>query len=170
MRFFLSSAQYITSQANTTKIKVHLKNGIAEILENHQDLMGLVENNLVEIESNFENKIEKFVFIVQEAVFLVSTKGIDSKNKGMSVYVYAKNAYELNSSLPVEEISKLYEQKKLLLETQVQKLLIENAKETKETKDGKLSKEAQKLSSEILVLKSDIEFFKQTLLFAKKIK
>jgi hypothetical protein len=170
MRFFLSSAQYITSQANTTKIKVHLKNGIAEILENHQDLMGLVENNLVEIESNFENKIEKFVFIVQEAVFLVSTKGIDSKNKGMSVYVYAKNAYELNSSLPFEEISKLYEQKKLLLETQVQKLLIENAKETKETKDGKLSKEAQKLSSEILVLKSDIEFFKQTLLFAKKIK
>jgi hypothetical protein len=170
MRFFLSSAQYITSQANTTKIKVHLKNGIAEILENHQDLMGLVENNLVEIESNFENKIEKFVFIVQEAVFLVSTKGIDSKNKGMSVYVYAKNAYELNSSLPFEEISKIYEQKKLLLETQVQKLLIENAKETKETKDGKLSKEAQKLSSEILVLKSDIEFFKQTLLFAKKIK
>jgi hypothetical protein len=171
MFFFLSSAQYITSQANTTKVKVHLRNGVAEILNNHQDLLGLVENNLVEIESNFENKVEKFSFIVQDAVFLVSNKGLDIDKKEMSVYVYAKNAYELNSSLPVNDISKTYEKKKGNLEVLEQKLLIEQAKQKdlKET-ERKKTKEEIKLSSDILVLKSDVAFLKQTLLVSQQLK
>jgi len=171
MFFFLSSAQYITNQENTTKIKVHLRNGVAEILNNHQDLLGLVENNLVEIESNFENKVEKFSFIVQDAVFLVSNKGLDPKQKGMAVYVYAKNAYELNSSLPVNDISKMYEKKKETLDILEQKLLVEKAKQ-KDIKENerKKTKEEIKLSSDILVLKSDVAFLKQTLTFAKQLK
>jgi hypothetical protein len=157
MFFFLSSTEYINRQSHTTKIKVHLKNGIAEILENHQDLMGLVQNNLIEIENNFENKVEKFVFIVQDAVFIVSNKGLDPKQKGMAVYVYAKNAYELNSSLPIEEISKIYEQKKAIVERETEKL---------SNTEGK----PKVLSSEISLLKEDVEFLKKTIFFAKQLK
>jgi hypothetical protein len=157
MFFFLSSTDYINRQSYTTKIKVHLKNGIAEILENHQDLMGLVQNNLIEIENNFENKVEKFVFIVQDAVFIVSNKGLDPKQKGMAVYVYAKNAYEINSSLPIEELSKIYEQKKAIVERETEEMV---------NTEGK----TKILSSEISLLKDDVEFLKKTIFFAKQLK
>ena len=73
MFFFLSTPEYTTTQFNTTKVRVHLRNGIAEVFDKHQDLMGKVENNRIEIETNFENKLEKFSFILQDAVFVVST-------------------------------------------------------------------------------------------------
>ena len=62
MLFFLATSEYNNIQSNTTKVKVHLTNGIAEILDQHQDLMGLIENNILEIETNFESKLEKFLF------------------------------------------------------------------------------------------------------------
>ena len=79
MLFLLNTPEYTNVQSNTTKVKVHLKNGVAEILDQHQDLMGRVENNIVEIETNFENKTEKNLFVLQDAVFIVSTKGLDKK-------------------------------------------------------------------------------------------
>jgi F0F1-type ATP synthase epsilon subunit len=100
MLFLLNTPEYTNVQSNTTKVKVHLKNGVAEILDQHQDLMGRVENNIVEIETNFENKTEKNLFVLQDAVFIVSTKGLDKKlEKKTSVYVYAKNVKEINSRL-----------------------------------------------------------------------
>ena len=79
MLFLLATPEYNNVQSNATKVKVHLRTGIAEILDNHQDLMGKVENNIVEIETNFENKAEKFVFVLQDAVFIVSNKGLDAE-------------------------------------------------------------------------------------------
>jgi hypothetical protein len=37
-------------------------------------------------------KIEKILFVLQDAVFIVSNKGLDAtaENKGTGVYVYAK--------------------------------------------------------------------------------
>jgi hypothetical protein len=63
----------------------------AEIFDQHQDLMGKVDNNLIEIETNFE-KDRKILFVLQDAVFIVSNKGLDAtaENKGTGVYVYAK--------------------------------------------------------------------------------
>jgi hypothetical protein len=54
--------------------------------------MGKVDNNLIEIETNFENRLEKILFVLQDAVFIVSNKGLDAtaENKGTGVYVYAK--------------------------------------------------------------------------------
>jgi hypothetical protein len=49
MLFLLNTPEYTNVQSNTTKVKVHLKNGVAEILDQHQDLMGRVENNIVEL-------------------------------------------------------------------------------------------------------------------------
>jgi F0F1-type ATP synthase epsilon subunit len=124
MLFLLATPEYNNSQSNTTKVKVHLRSGVAEILENHQDLMGKVENNIVEIESNFENKIEKSLFVLQDAVFVVSNQGLDktANNKETGVYIYAKRAKEINSTLSVEEITKQFESKNQQLETERQKV------------------------------------------------
>jgi hypothetical protein len=89
MLFLLATPEYNNIQSNTTKVKVHLRNGVAEILEQHQDLMGKVENNLLEIETNFENRLEKLLFVLQDAVFIVSNKGLDAdKNTISQVIVY----------------------------------------------------------------------------------
>jgi hypothetical protein len=66
MLFLLATPEYSNLQSNTTKVKVHLRSGVAEIFEQHQDLMGKVENNIIEIETNFENKFEKSLFILRQ--------------------------------------------------------------------------------------------------------
>jgi len=114
MLFLLATPEYNNTQSNTTKVKVHLRSGVAEILEQHQDLMGKVENNIIEIETNNDNKTDKILFVLQDAVFVVSNQGLDStaENKGTGVYVYAKRVKEINSSISIDDISKEMEQKK----------------------------------------------------------
>jgi hypothetical protein len=158
MLFLLNTPEYTNVQSNTTKVKVHLKNGVAEILDLHQDLMGRVENNIVEIETNFENKIEKNLFVLQDAVFIVSTKGLDKKlDKKTSVYVYAKNVKEINSRLAIDEITKQYEKKASLLETESLKLSPQN--------DEKLE---NSIKSKVFMLNQDAEFLKKVLTLAKQ--
>ena len=158
MLFLLNTPEYTNVQSNTTKVKVHLKNGIAEILDQHQDLMGRVENNIVEIETNFENKIETNFFVVQDAVFIVSTKGLDKKlDKKTSVYVYAKNVKEINSRLAIDEITKQYEKKVELLEKETVKL--------NQKVDEKLE---MSIKSKIFMLNQDAEFLKKVLNLAKQ--
>ena len=158
MLFLLATSEYNNVQLNTTKVRVHLRNGVAEIFNQHQDLMGKVENNLVEIETNFENKIEKFSFILQDAVFIVSNQGLEGTldYKGTGVYVYAKKVREVTSNLSIDEISNQYEQKKGELDTQLEKL--------SETQDNKA------LNSKILLLKEDVEFLRRSLAIIKDIK
>ena len=158
MLFLLATSEYNNVQLNTTKVRVHLRNGVAEIFNQHQDLMGKVENNLVEIETNFENKIERFSFILQDAVFIVSNQGLEGTldYKGTGVYVYAKKVREVTSNLSIDEISKQYEQKKIELETELEKL--------NDTPDNKA------LNSKILLLKEDVEFLRRSLTIIKGIK
>lgn len=158
MLFLLNTPEYTNVQSNTTKVKVHLKNGVAEILDLHQDLMGRVDNNIIEIETNFENKTEKNLFVLQDAVFIVSTKGLDKKlDKKTSVYIYAKNAKEINSRLAIDEITKQYEKKASLLETESLKLSPQN--------DEKLE---NSIKSKIFMLNQDTEFLKKVLTLAKQ--
>ena len=157
MLFLLATSEYNNVQLNTTKVRVHLRNGVAEIFNQHQDLMGKVENNLVEIETNFENKIERFSFILQDAVFIVSNQGLEGTldYKGTGVYVYAKKVREVTSNLSIDEISKQYEQRKAELDIQMEIL--------SETKDNKA------LNSKILLLKEDVEFLRRSLTIIKDI-
>lgn len=158
MLFLLNTPEYTNVQSNTTKVKVHLKNGVAEILDQHQDLMGRVENNIVEIETNFENKTEKNLFVLQDAVFIVSTKGLDKKlDKKTSVYVYAKNVKEINSRLAIDEITKQYEKKLSLLETETLKLSSQNNEKLENS-----------IKSKIFMLNEDTEFLKKVLTLAKQ--
>jgi len=159
MLFLLATPEYNKVQINTTKVKVHLRTGIAEIFDQHQDLMGKVENNIVEIETNFENKLEKFLFILQDAVFVVSTKGLDEEYKGTGIYIYAKSAREINSSFSIEDLAKQYEQKKDQLEKQL------------EVVAGQMTtSQANILNSKILLLKDDVEFLRKALVIVKGLK
>jgi phosphorylcholine metabolism protein LicD len=158
MLFFLATPEYNNIQSNTTKVKVHLRNGVAEILDQHQDLMGKVENNLLEIETNFENKLEKLIFVLQDAVFIVSNKGlqtnIESQNTG--VYVYAKRVREINSATSIDEIVKQYDQKNSTLETEIAKLDTET--------------NSAKLNSRIFLLKEEVEFLRRVVTIVKGLK
>jgi F0F1-type ATP synthase epsilon subunit len=159
MQFLLATPEYNNTQSNTTKVKVHLRNGIAEIFDQHQDLMGKVDNNIIEVETNFENRIEKILFVLQDGVFIVSNQGLDatSENKGTGVYVYAKRVREITSNISLDEVTKQYEQKKSELELENQKLT------GNETED-------KVINSKIFVLKDETEFLKKVFLVVKDLK
>lgn len=160
MLFLLATPEYNNVQSNTTKVKVHLRSGVAEIFDQHQDLMGKVENNLVEIETNFENKIEKTLFVLQDAVFVVSNQGLDSgpENAGTGVYVYAKRAKEITSSISVDEVSKQYEQKKEELEVEQQKVIA----------NGNIAD--QVMTSKMILIEDELEFLKKVVTVVKELK
>jgi len=154
MLFLLATPEYTNAQSNVTKIRVHLRTGVAEIFDQHQDLMGKIENNLIEIETNFEGKVDKTILIVQDAVFIVSNQRLDADAEvtGTSVYVYAKRALEVNSSLTVDKVNKDYEAKQLELETTI-------ANTSGMGKDSK-----------VLLLEGDVEFFKKSVGIVKVLK
>ena len=158
MLFFLSTTEYSNVQNNTKRVKVHLTGGIAEILDQHQDLMGRIDNNIIEIETFFENRLEKLLFVLQDAVFVVSNKGLgaDREKNKTAVYVYAKHAKEISSNLTIDEVSKQYEK--------VTKKL-EFFKE-KQEKDS----ENRILKSRILLIQEEADFLTKTMLVMKNLK
>lgn len=165
MLFFLATPEYNKIQSNTTKIKVHLRNGIAEILDQHQDLIGKIENNLLEIESNTENKLEKSLFILQDAVFVVSNKALEKNTespKGTAVYVYASRVREINSSTSLDEITKQYDQKNFELNVEAEKL--EN------TSTDSASKLILKPTPRLILLKEEVEFLKKVINVLKNLR
>jgi len=157
MLFLLATPEYNNVQSNTTKVKVHLRSGVAEILEQHQDLMGKVENNIIEIETNSDNKIEKTLYVLQDAVFVVSNQGLDStvENQGTGVYVYAKRVKEINSSVSIDAVSKEFEQKTTELD-------LERSKMTDAVD--------QVLTSKMILLEDEIEFLKKVVLIVKELR
>ena len=157
MLFFLATPEYNNIQSNTTKVRVHLKNGVAEIFDQHQDLMGRVDNNIVEIEVN----TEKTLFILQDAVFVVSTKGLDktAELKGTSVYIYARRAQEIKSNVSLDEIAKQYDQKNAEIERFSNQLVEEN------TESGKT-----RINSKLTLLKDELGFLKKVILMIKELK
>jgi len=164
MLFLLATPEYNNVQSNTTKVKVHLRSGVAEILEQHRDLMGKIDNNIVEIETNFENKLEKIWFVLQDAVFIVSNqKTADStsafENIGTGVYIYAKRVKEINSSVSLEELSKQYEQKSNLYDVEKQKLLDQNIDINDQTKN-----------SNLLIINEEVEFLRKVISVVKEFK
>jgi hypothetical protein len=162
MLFLLATPEYNNVQSNTTKVRVHLRSGIAEIFEQHQDLMGKIDNNIVEIETNFENKLEKIWFVLQDAVCIVSNqKDTDSafESEGTGVYVYAKRVKEINSSVSIEELSKQYEEKVNLFETEKQSLVDQNIDITDQTNNSKL-----------MVIKDEVDFLNKVMAVVKDFK
>ena len=158
MLFLLATPEYNNVQANTTKVRVHLRSGVAEIFDQHQDLMGKVENNLLEIETTFENRLEKLLFVLQDAVFVVSNKGLDTnvESKNTGVYVYAKRVREITSSTSVDEIVKQYD--------------LKNSELEKESAILEADPNSSKTKSKVFLLKDEVEFLRRAVTIIKGLK
>ena len=157
MLFLLATPEYNNIQSNTTKVRVHLRSGIAEVFEQHQDLMGKIDNNLIEIETNFENRLEKSLFVLQDAVFIVSNQKTNStpsafENQGTGVYVYAKRAKEINSNISLDEVTKQYDQKISALEL------------VKQDSDNPVN------NSKTILLTEEVDFLKKVISVVKEMK
>lgn len=163
MLFLLATPEYNNVQSNTTKVRVHLRSGIAEIFEQHQDLMGKIDNNIVEIETNFENKLEKIWFVLQDAVFIVSNQKGSSKSafesEGTGVYVYAKRVREINSKVSVDELTAQYDTKVSLFEAEKQKLADQNIEVSDQTNNSKL-----------MIIQEELDFLKKVMSVVKEFK
>lgn len=161
MLFALATPEYNKVASNTTRIKVHLRNGVAEIYNQHQDLMGKIENNLIEVETDFENKLEKISLVVQDAVFIVSNQALDGStdSKGTNVYVYAKKAFEINSTTSIDEVTKLYDLKKA-----------EFDRENEKAQDKENSALEKVITSRVLLLGEELEFLRKLLAIVKQMK
>lgn len=157
MLFFLSTPEFNNTQSNTQNVKVHLRNGIAQIFDQHQDLMGLVDNNIVEVET----ASEKTMFVVQDAVFVVSTKGLDQKAEvtGTSVYIYARRAKEIKSTVSLDELAKLTEQKNSEVDA-LTKVVNEETDPSGRTR----------LTSKLALIKDEVAFLKKVSTLVKEVK
>jgi len=172
MLFFLATPESSIIQTKTTKIRVHLSSGIAEILEEHQDLMGRIDNDVVEFELNLDNKVEISKYLVQEGVFVVSTKNTlsaTSQGPETAVYVYGKRIFEINSKTKnsLDEISKEFENKLNLLQLEEQKMSDDQNK--KEGNDISASYELVKTSN-FLLLQQEVDFLRKVITVLKEFK
>jgi hypothetical protein len=158
MKFVLLSPE-LNFLYDSTKIRAQLTTGIVEILEQHQFLLGKINNELIEYETFIDTKVEKRYFVVKDAVLIVNNPPIEKEiseiKKETYVYVTAKRGFEITPSFSSETINKEYEQKNLLLENELQRL--------KDTSSEKL------VSTKTLLLESDLEFLKKVLSLSKSI-
>lgn len=111
MFFIVSTSSSTKTLANVTRVKVYLKNGAIEIFDGHQHLMGIVDD-LVEVETLTDNKVIKFSFVLQQAVFIVSPQGLENSKgiQGTSLYFSARRFEDL-SEFSLENIRKEYQEK-----------------------------------------------------------
>jgi hypothetical protein len=159
MEFILLTPERNYQVQNVSRVKGHLKNGIVEVFDKHQFLMGLIENNLIEIETIGENELKKF-FVLQDGIFIVSETNLGSlKSKTpTTVYAYAKTFFEIKKGTSIEELSKNYEEKKQELDQEILKLNIEGNESINYL-----------LNAKALLLKQEVEFFRSIIKIYEKV-
>lgn len=146
--------------SNATKVKVHLTTGIVEILDKHQDLLGKVSIDILEVENNDDNKAEKLKYILQEGLVIVSNKGLSPETVQTGVYVFAKRIVELTNSLSMEEFTKKVDQKSAKLDIEKQFLI----------EAGNSGINVGKMKAKVLLLEEELEFDKKVLVLIKNSK
>ena len=169
MLFFLATPESSIIETKTSKIRVHLSSGVAEVFENHQDLMGKIDNDFIEFETNFDNKSEIGKYLLHLGVFVVSTKNSiikEPKSTETAVYVCAKRVFEISSKnkSSLDSISKEYETKKILLEEEEQK-----EAEKAEQKPGVIPENIN-INSNLFLLKEEVNFLKKIIVVMKEVK
>lgn len=91
MRVYLSAVGYDNRFENVTKVRAYLTSGIVEILDGHQSMVGSIINNQIEIETTFDSKVERQVFMVKESVILINPEKI-AEEFGLTVVFIQANA------------------------------------------------------------------------------
>lgn len=159
MQVLIISPDYTSMEYFATKVKVRLQSGEAEFYEQHQELVGKINNDLVQVERTFENKVETSSFVIQEGAVIVTTpdkgeENTDSPNPSNKtyIYIYSKKALPINS-LPdtIDSITSTSDKVKALL--------------------AKAQEAAgSETNSNILMLQEDVAFFTKALKLAKDLK
>ena len=125
---------------------------------------------LLKLNRRLKIKQKKKKFIVQEGIFLVSTKNsiaADPQNTETTIYVYAKRAKEINAKNALDEILKEYEIKK----DSLQKAEQEAEEKGLTTVIPKTDTEKMIFkSSKIYLLKEEVDFLKKVLFVSKEMK
>lgn len=160
MEFVLLTPERNFQILNVSRVKGYLKNGIVEVFDKHQFLMGLIENNLIEIETAGENELKKF-FVLQDGIFIVSETNLgDLKVKTpTTVYAYAKTFFEIKKNTSVEDLAIKYEQKKGEFDQEIFKLSSGNNEQINYL-----------LNAKALLLKEEVEFYRNIIKICEKVK
>jgi hypothetical protein len=98
------------------------------------------------------------LFVLQDAVFVVSNKGLDTnvESKNTGVYVYAKRVREITSSTSVDEIVKQYD--------------LKNSELEKESAILEADPNSSKTKSKVFLLKDEVEFLRRAVTIIKGLK
>lgn len=154
MKFFIGTPDYNRVFENTTRVKAYLRTGAAEIYESHQDLLGKIKNNLLEIDTVVDGKTQTYVYVIQEAVFIVSSKDKEETTS----YSYGSRIQEINKDTLIENLKKEFDDKKEAIEDETKKLSDTNLEDSI----------INMIQSTILSLKEDIEFVQKVLAVAEQ--
>ncbi len=156
----ITTPEHLHIQPNSLRIKAGLTSGVLEIYNKHQDLIGKIDNNFLEVDSINENKEEKSFYILQDAIFVVSNQNFEEETNASqtSIYVYAKKLLEISKNFSSDLILKELDEKKKELENQMEKLKNESDEDNN----------FDMLTSKILILKDDVIFLEKAYSFLKE--
>jgi hypothetical protein len=171
MYLILVGTGYDQIYPNVGKVKLHLTSGLAEVLNNHEEMVGEIRKNFVEIETSSEGtglKNEKFLYFIQEGAFIITKQvnqmGLPIPSGEKTLYLYAKHIVEIESknSTLINSIEKILKEKKELLEKTKLNLQEEESEKSRLPNNGKKIIEIQ-----IKQINEDIAFFEKALLLIK---
>ena len=156
MHFFLSSSSENKGQTSVTKVRIFLRTGIVEILEQHQNLIGQIANDIVEVETTFEGVISKELYVIRNGVLVVTNQfapvGDNFEFGKTSVFIYSDDVTKVQDSLTPFIVQSLVESRKKLDE----ELVAEALKEVKQMKSAFI----KTLESEIAYLEKILKAIK----------
>jgi hypothetical protein len=176
MRCLLFAPGHAVLLGQVRKVRANLESGVIEIYEGHQELVGTINNKLLEVHMEEENSNVKVFYVIQEGIVTVSDIDIplysmeetSYEPPGTIVKVFCKYLRELNSKTSIDELSALCQEKELFLEKRIQELSNpENKVFGMEKKGNIIEIDEMDDDVKIMILKKDLEFFKQCLYFAK---
>ena len=156
MHFFLSSSNENKGQTSVTKVRIFLRTGIVEILEQHQNLIGQIANDIIEVETTFEGVVSKELYVVRNGVLVVTNQftpvGDNFEVGKTSVFIYSDDVTKVQDSLTPSIMQSLVESRKKLDEA----LMAETLKEVKQMKSAFI----ETLESEIAYLEKVLKAIK----------
>ena len=107
MMFIIDAPGLAYVQKNATKITGNLTSGVVQILNQHQELIGSIRSNLVEVETDNENEVKKTVFFVKNSTFVVTTI-----RKETNVFVRADDTLQISGENVINEINEMLEEQR----------------------------------------------------------
>jgi F0F1-type ATP synthase epsilon subunit len=156
MHFFLSSSSENKGQTSVTKVRIFLRTGIVEILEQHQNLIGQIANDIVEVETTFEGVVSRELYVIRNGVLVVTNQfapvGDNFEFGKTSVFIYSDDVTKVQDSLTPFIVQSLVESRKKLDE----ELMAEALKEIKQMKSAFI----KTLESEIAYLEKVLKAIK----------